>query len=77
MANTQNELILDSSRGFIALLNNDLELANEVFSSRPASPFHGLGLGLTEFLKAALGQEDDLLYGALVRRRCAPFLRLR
>ena len=67
MAITQNELILDATRGFTALLNNDLELANETFTAKPASPFHGLGLGLTEFLKAALGQEDDLLYGALVR----------
>lgn len=76
MAKT-NELILDATRGFTALLDNRLDEANEIFRSVPASAFHGLGLGLTEFLKAALGQEDDLLYGALVSRPSLGILRLR
>jgi hypothetical protein len=62
---TQVELIEDATRGFDLLLNNDLEGGKAVFLSNPGSPAHGVGLGITAFLQAALGQEDAELFGAL------------
>lgn len=62
---TQLELLEEATSGFDALLNNDLPTANRILSSQSESPFHLLGLGLTAFLAAALGQEDTELFGAL------------
>lgn len=58
-------LTATQSPGFDNLLNNDVPEARRVFGLQPESPFSLLGLGLTSFLAAALGQEDKLLAGAL------------
>lgn len=57
-------LIVDATRGFDALLNNDLHAAHAILTATD-SAFHALGLGLVKFLEAALGQEDNDLVGAL------------
>lgn len=62
---TQAELLAEATVGFDSLLNNDLPTAKAVLASRPDSAFHLVGLGLTAFLAAALGQEDKELYEAL------------
>lgn len=62
---TELEQIQESSLGFDALLNNELPEAKRILSLNSESPFSLLGLGLTSFLAAALGQEDKGLYSAL------------
>lgn len=62
---SQVELLNDATRGVSKLLNNDLPGAQEILKSHADSPFHLIGLGLSSFLSAALGQEDSELTGAL------------
>ncbi|GAA5901756.1 hypothetical protein JCM5296_005398 [Sporobolomyces johnsonii] len=61
MANHQDtvEQIKIATKGFEALLNNDLKTANTVLSANPDSPFALVGLGLSSFLAAILSREDD------------------
>lgn len=63
ITSTEDE-IADATLGFNALFNNDLITANQILSNH-ISPFHQVGLGLTAFLQAALGLEDQDLYAAL------------
>lgn len=68
MASNQAEqvaLIKEATRGIEKLLNNDLQGAQELLRSRPESAGHGVGLGISCFLQAALGQEDNELAQAL------------
>ncbi|BGP24888.1 mitochondrial outer membrane protein IML2 [Rhodotorula toruloides] len=53
-----------ASRGFEALLDNDLVQAKQILSSDPDSAFHLVGLGLSAFLAAILSREDDELRNA-------------
>ncbi|SCV72008.1 BQ2448_4702 [Microbotryum intermedium] len=59
------ELFLDATRGFDSLLNNQLDEGNRIFERYPDSAAHNVGQGIAVFLQAALGQEDQALYGAL------------
>jgi hypothetical protein len=63
---TPIELIVDATRGFELLLGDDFEGGKAVFLSKPDSPAHGAGVGISAFLQAALGREDAELHGALV-----------
>ncbi|KAF8666772.1 hypothetical protein RHS04_09624 [Rhizoctonia solani] len=53
-----------ATNGFKSLLNDDVEGAKKLFGEGD-SPFHLLGLGVVDFLKAALGMEEDLMPGAV------------
>ncbi|SCZ88505.1 BZ3500_MvSof-1268-A1-R1_Chr2-1g04454 [Microbotryum saponariae] len=59
------ELFLDATRGFDSLLNNQLGEGKRIFERYPDSAAHNVGQGIAVFLQAALGQEDQALYGAL------------
>ncbi|GAA5925138.1 uncharacterized protein JCM15063_004933 [Sporobolomyces koalae] len=59
------EQIEVATRGFDALLNNDVKQAEEILSANPESPFSRLGLGTAKFLAAALSREDDELQSAV------------
>lgn len=61
----QLDLLASASIGFDHLFNNELDQAIVILSSITNSPFHQVGLGLTKFLEAALGLEDEDLYSAL------------
>ncbi|KAG8770326.1 hypothetical protein FRC12_004357 [Ceratobasidium sp. 428] len=54
----------DASTGFKALLNDDVEGAKKALSEGD-SPFHLLGLGVVNFLQAALGMEEGLMPDAI------------
>ncbi|KAG8746511.1 hypothetical protein FRC10_004645 [Ceratobasidium sp. 414] len=53
-----------ASAGFKALLNDDVEGAKKALSEG-SSPFHLLGLGVVNFLQAALGMEEGLMPDAV------------
>ncbi|CAE6511823.1 unnamed protein product [Rhizoctonia solani] len=53
-----------ASNGFKLLLNDDVDGAKKLFGEGD-SAFHLLGLGVVDFLKAALGMEEDLMPGAV------------
>ncbi|CUA75866.1 Mitochondrial outer membrane protein IML2 [Coprinopsis cinerea okayama7 len=53
-----------ASNGFKLLLNDDVDGAKQLFGEGN-SAFHLLGLGVVDFLKAALGMEEDLMPGAV------------
>ncbi|ORY89442.1 mitochondrial outer membrane protein IML2 [Leucosporidium creatinivorum] len=57
--------IREATLGIEKLLDNDLQGAQELLRARPDSPGHGVGLGISCFLQAALGQEDNELAKAL------------
>ncbi|KAI5480790.1 mitochondrial outer membrane protein IML2 [Pseudohyphozyma bogoriensis] len=61
----QAELLMQATEGFDCLLNNDLPGARAKLAANPDSPFHLVGVGISAFLAAALGQEDSELAGAL------------
>lgn len=50
----------DASDGFRAMLNDDVDGAKKALSEGN-SPFHLLGLGVVNFLQAALGMEEGLM----------------
>ncbi|QRV74891.1 mitochondrial outer membrane protein IML2 [Ceratobasidium sp. AG-Ba] len=54
----------DATTGFKALLNDDVEGAKKALSEGN-SPFHLLGLGVVNFLQAALGMEEGLMPDAV------------
>ncbi|KAG8697176.1 hypothetical protein FRC08_006689 [Ceratobasidium sp. 394] len=54
----------DATTGFNALLNDDVEGAKKALSEGN-SPFHLLGLGVVNFLQAALGMEEGLMPDAV------------
>ncbi|KAG9124801.1 hypothetical protein FRC07_010199, partial [Ceratobasidium sp. 392] len=54
----------DATTGFKALLNDDVEGAKKALSEGN-SPFHLLGLGVVNFLQAALGMEEGLMPDAI------------
>ncbi|KDN50787.1 hypothetical protein RSAG8_01285, partial [Rhizoctonia solani AG-8 WAC10335] len=60
---TQQDLTA-ASNGFKLLLNDDVDGAKKLFGEGD-SAFHLLGLGVVDFLKAALGMEEDLMPGAV------------
>lgn len=62
---SQVALIRSATLAFDLLLNNDLPNARSQFLAHPDSAAHGVGLGITAFLQAALGQEDAELATAL------------
>ncbi|BGP16385.1 hypothetical protein JCM10213_004928 [Rhodosporidiobolus nylandii] len=51
--------IEDASKGFEALLNNDLDTAKSILSADKDSAFHLVGLGIAAFLSAVLSREDE------------------
>ncbi|KAJ1307250.1 hypothetical protein OPQ81_001363 [Rhizoctonia solani] len=53
-----------ASNGFKLMLNDDVDGAKKLFGEGN-SAFHLLGLGVIDFLKAALGMEEDLMPGAV------------
>ncbi|CAE6427548.1 unnamed protein product [Rhizoctonia solani] len=53
-----------ATTGFKLLLNDDVDGAKKLFGDGD-SAFHLLGLGVVDFLKAALGMEEDLMPGAV------------
>ncbi|GAA5921664.1 hypothetical protein JCM1841_000901 [Sporobolomyces salmonicolor] len=61
MANGQATVdqIIVATKGFEALLNNDLKTANTILSANQDSAFSLVGLGLSSFLAAVLSREDD------------------
>lgn len=61
----QVEYILDATKGFDLLLDDSVEAARSHFKSQGTSAAHGVGLGITSFLCAALSQEDSGLSEAL------------
>ncbi|KAK4702900.1 hypothetical protein P7C70_g3325, partial [Phenoliferia sp. Uapishka_3] len=62
---SQADLIKHATLGFDLLLNNHLPSSRELFASEPNSPFHLVGIGISGFLQAALGQEDGALLASL------------
>ncbi|KAG8733358.1 hypothetical protein FRC11_006871 [Ceratobasidium sp. 423] len=56
--------LINASNGFKLLLNDDVDGAKKLFGEGD-SAFHLLGLGVVDFLKAALGMEEDLMPGAV------------
>ncbi|BGP55618.1 hypothetical protein JCM8202_004879 [Rhodotorula sphaerocarpa] len=58
------EQVQHASKGFEALLNNDISGAREVLGSRPDSASHLVGLGIVAFLVSILSKEDAELRAA-------------
>ncbi|CAE6423036.1 unnamed protein product [Rhizoctonia solani] len=56
--------LIAASNGFKLMLNDDVDGAKKLFGEGN-SAFHLLGLGVIDFLKAALGMEEDLMPGAV------------
>ncbi|BGP48269.1 Mitochondrial outer membrane protein iml2 [Rhodotorula kratochvilovae] len=56
--------IEDATKGFEAILNNDVDGALALLRAQPDSPFHLVGLGIAAFLKAILSREDAELRDA-------------
>lgn len=61
----QKEYIESAANGFERLLGNDIVGARAIFSANKTSAAHGVGLGITAFLQAALGLESGELSSAL------------
>ncbi|GAA6058174.1 hypothetical protein JCM3770_004079, partial [Rhodotorula araucariae] len=56
--------IEDATKGFEAILDNDVDGALALLRRQPESPFHLVGLGIAAFLKAILSREDAELRDA-------------